>query len=75
MNVKVYTVTFSDDTITVEWVSDEEQTHNFADFHQTTVTREGESQWPRVKYYADELRQDAEEFVHWVDKYRRGVAD
>lgn len=74
MNVEVYRVTFTDDTITIDWASEDEQTRNYADFHQTTVTREGESQWPQVKYYADELRQDVEELVHWIDKYRRGVA-
>jgi len=71
-DVVVLGVTFGEKAITIEWTSEEDQRPEGSTYHQTSITQEGEEAWEHVSYYAEELRQDAEELILWFEKYRAG---
>lgn len=75
MKVDVIGIRFEPEGIVVDWTSDADQRPEGSTFHQTQITSTGEENWEHVRYYAMELRQDAEELVQWFEKYRRGIVD
>lgn len=68
----IYSINFQDDgTIGVEWVESTEMTPRGGQYQTTHVTLSGQEADPQVEYYAKELRQDADEFLHAALKMLR----
>lgn len=60
--------------ITVAYVHEHEQSREGNAQHVLYINSYGQQQYDRVAYYAQELREDAEEMVAWYEKYKSGTA-
>ena len=66
---QVVGVQFHDDgKIGIDWVDSDEMSPKGGDYHSTFATLRGQEEVELVDYYAKELRQDADEFLHHVLK-------
>jgi hypothetical protein len=61
-----------DGTIVIEWMDEDNHKPESSTIVQTSITMKGQQDWPHVGNYATELRQDLEELIAWVEKYRLG---
>lgn len=61
----IYGIQFGDDgTINIDWVESTEMSARGGTYNSTKVTLGGQEASQQVEYYARELRQDADEFLH-----------
>lgn len=70
--IRILSVQFDDDGgITIVYLYENEQTRDDYQTHTLYVTMHGQTQYERVSYYANELREDAAELIGWWEKERR----
>jgi hypothetical protein len=62
--------------VEVEWVDANEHDELGGTVWHSRITKEGQQSDAQVGYYADELRQDAEELLHaWLKTRRKSAAE
>lgn len=68
----IRTITFlQDGMIEIEWTDGAEHDDLGGTFHRTQITAEGQQSDEQVTYWANEIRQDADEFLYAWLKTRR----
>ena len=59
--------------LAITYQVDKDQSEFVREVKTIIINREKLSEWEHAAYYYMELMEDVDEFLGWVDKYRRGV--
>lgn len=69
MSRQVVSISLADDgQINIDWIDTAEMTPQGGEYHSTFVTLGGQEADEQVEYWAKEIRQDLDEFLHHVLK-------
>jgi len=64
-----------DGDLAIQYIPSEGQSEMVQETRTIYITTRDLSEWEHAAYYYVEMMQDIDEFMGWVDKYRRGVAE